>query len=291
MEQIKLSYALDLEPNFVWLSPTATQAAKKSIPFVQELGVFPCREKYYTEREMLPSFLIKYCVSGSGILEYDGRSYPVRSGQIFWLDCMKHQHYYTDPSEGSWHIIWVHFFGGECRKYYELFLQQNDGRPVVDTGVDESVRSNIEMLVDIYRNANGTLTDDVRAASLLTGIMSSCILYADPSTRHGELPAYVQTAREYINCHYAEKISLDILAREISVNKFYLQKLFRKSVGLSPNEYLTTVRLQEAKRLLRSTDLPISRIAMDVGFGSIGHFIELFKAREQMPPSVYRRRW
>ena len=291
MEQIKLSYALDLEPNFVWLSPTATQAAKKSIPFVQELGVFPCRAKYYTEREMLPSFLIKYCVSGGGILEYDGRSYPVRSGHIFWLDCMKHQHYYTDPSEGSWHIIWVHFFGGECRKYYELFLQQNDGRPVVDTGVDESVRSNIEMLVDIYRNANGTLTDDVRAASLLTGIMSSCILYADPSTRRGELPAYVQTAREYINCHYAEKISLDILAREISVNKFYLQKLFRKSVGLSPNEYLTTVRLQEAKRLLRSTDLPISRIAMDVGFGSIGHFIELFKAREQMPPSVYRRRW
>ena len=142
MEQIKLSYALDLEPNFVWLSPTATQAAKKSIPFVQELGVFPCREKYYTEREMLPSFLIKYCVSGGGILEYDGRSYLVRSGQIFWLDCMKHQHYYTDPGEGSWHIIWVHFFGGECRKYYELFLQQNDGRPVVDTGVDESVRSN-----------------------------------------------------------------------------------------------------------------------------------------------------
>ena len=82
-----------------------------------------------------------------------------------------------------------------------------------------------------------------------------------------------------------------MLAREIYVNKFYLQKLFRKSVGLSPNEYLTTVRLQEAKRLLRSTDLPISQIAADVGFNSIGHFIGLFKAREQMPPSVYRRRW
>lgn len=56
MEQIKLRYELDLEPNYIWLSPTATQAAKKSIPYVQELGVFPCREKYYTERERLPSF-------------------------------------------------------------------------------------------------------------------------------------------------------------------------------------------------------------------------------------------
>ena len=51
MEQIKLRYELDLEPNYIWLSPTATQAAKRSIPYVQELGVFPCREKYYTERE------------------------------------------------------------------------------------------------------------------------------------------------------------------------------------------------------------------------------------------------
>lgn len=291
MEQIKLRYELDLEPNYIWLSPTATQAAKRSIPYVQELGVFPCRERYYTERERLPSFLIKYCISGGGLLKYDGKRYAVRSGHIFWLDCMKKQHYCTDPGEGSWFIVWVHFYGEECRRYYDLFLQQNDGMPVVDAGADESVRSSIEMLVDIYRNANGTLTDDVRAASLLTGIMSSCILYADMSARHSELPAYVQAAREYINCHYAEKISLDVLAREISVNKFYLQKIFRRSVGLSPNEYLATVRLQEAKRLLRSTDLPISQIAMDVGFGSIGHFIELFKAREQMPPSVYRRRW
>ena len=109
MEQIKLRYELDLEPNYIWLSPTATQAAKKSIPYVQELGVFPCREKYYTERERLPSFLIKYCISGGGLLEYDGKRYAVRSGHIFWLDCMKKQHYCTDPGEGSWFIVWVHF--------------------------------------------------------------------------------------------------------------------------------------------------------------------------------------
>ena len=53
------------------------------------------------------------------------------------------------------------------------------------------------MLVDIYRNANGTLTDDVRAASLLTGIMSSCILYADMSARHSELPACAGSQRVY----------------------------------------------------------------------------------------------
>ena len=136
MEQIKLRYELDLEPNYIWLSPTATQAAKRSIPYVQELGVFPCRERYYTERERLPSFLIKYCISGGGLLEYDGKRYAVRSGHIFWLDCMKKQHYCTDPGEGSWFIVWVHFYGEECRRYYDLFLQQNDGMPVVDAGAD-----------------------------------------------------------------------------------------------------------------------------------------------------------
>lgn len=291
MDQIKLLYELDLEPNYVWLSPTVTATAKKSLPYVQELGLFPGRQNYYTERERLPSFLIKYCVSGHGILDYDGKQYDISGGQIFWLDCMKRQRYQTAPKAGNWHINWVHFYGEGCRAYYDLFLQQNGGSPVVNSGSSRQVLDNIEALVDIYKNANGTLTDDLRAASLLTGIMTDCIVLADPSAHQEDLPPYVLAAKSYINRHYAEHVSLDVLAHEISINKFYLQKLFSKTMGLSPNEYLTNVRIQEAKRLLRSSNLPIAQIALEVGFSSISHFIEQFKAHEQMPPSVYRKRW
>lgn len=291
MEQIRLLYELDLEPNYVWLSPTVTPTAKKHLPYVQELGLFPGRRKYFTERERLPSYLIKYCVSGKGILAYDGNEYEISGGQIFWLDCMKKQRYQTAPDASGWHIDWVHFYGGGCKDYYDLFLQQNGGSPVVSGDAGKVVLDNIEKLVEIYRNANGTLSDDARAASLLTVIMSRCIILADPSTQQEDLPPYVQDTKRYINQHYAEHISLDVLAHEISINKFYLQKLFSKTVGLSPNEYLTNVRIQEAKRLLRSSNLPIAQIALEVGFGSISHFIEQFKLREQMPPSVYRKRW
>ena len=98
-------------------------------------------------------------------------------------------------------------------------------------------------------------------------------------------------ARSYINSHYAERITLDDLSRSISINKFYLQKLFKRCIGLSPNEYLIHTRLTRAKQLLRNSSHPISQIAMDVGISNIGHFISLFKRYEGITPSAYRQRW
>ena len=82
-----------------------------------------------------------------------------------------------------------------------------------------------------------------------------------------------------------------MLARAISINKFYLQKLFKRCLGLSPNEYLIHTRLTRAKQLLRTTAAPISQVALDVSINNIGHFITLFKRYEGITPSAYRRRW
>jgi len=121
--------------------------------------------------------------------------------------------------------------------------------------------------------------------------MTHCIQSAGASSGANRLPGYVVNARSYINTHYAERITLDDLSRSISINKFYLQKLFKRCIGLSPNEYLIHTRLTRAKQLLRTTASPISQIAMEVGFNNIGHFISLFKRYEGITPSAYRQRW
>ena len=97
MDQVNLSCNLDLGPNSVWLTVTAAQAARASIAYVQELGDFHCGPDYYTSRENLPSYLIKFCVSGEGELNYDGQSYSLQPGDLFWIDCRKPQHYRTAP--------------------------------------------------------------------------------------------------------------------------------------------------------------------------------------------------
>ena len=291
MPQVRLSFNLDLSSDSTWLTVTASQAARSSIAYVQELGDFSCGPDYYTNREHLNSFLIKLCVGGEGLLEYEDKSYTIRPGQLFWINCRNLQHYRTSPKKGEWHVIWVHFHGATCEPYYRLFLSQNDSSPVVDLGQDVEFRSLLEMLIRLYRDGGSTLTEDVQASGLLTQLMTRCIQAAGKRSGLGHLPEYVTDARSYINMHYAERITLDSLAQLFNINKFYLQKLFKQHMGLSPNEYLIHTRLNRAKQLLRTTPRSVSQIAMDVGINNIGHFINLFKKYEGCTPNTYRQTW
>ena len=290
MAGVKLSFNLDLTDESLWITVTASQAVRSSIAYVQELGDFYCGPDYYTTRENLPSYLIKMCVSGEGTLDYDGQSYVIRPGHLFWIDCTKPQNYRTSPAKGNWHILWVHFYGAPCEAYYKLFLAQNEGRVVVRPSSDMAIRSTLDTLLKLYLEGGNTLQDDVQASAMLTQLMSHCIHAAGMHSAN-RLPTYVIDARSYINLHYAERVTLDDLSHAISINKFYLQKLFKRCIGLSPNEYLIHTRLTHAKQLLRSTSTPINQIVMDVGFNNIGHFITLFKRYEGITPSAYRRRW
>jgi len=291
MPQVKLSFNLDISNDSTWLTVTASQAARTSIAYVQELGDFYCGPDYYTNRENLPSYLIKLCTGGEGLLDYEGKTYTIRPGQLFWISCRSLQHYRTSPKKGEWHVIWVHFHGAPCEAYYKLFLSQNDNCPVLDLGQVGECRSLLEMLIRLYRDGGNNIQDDVQASGLLTQLMIRCVQAAGQRGRHGHLPEYVTDVRSYISLHYAERITLDSLAQMFSINKFYLQKLFKQHTGLSPNEYLIHTRMNRAKQLLRTTVSPISQIAMDVGINNIGHFINLFKKYEGCTPNAYRQNW
>ena len=291
MSQVKLSFNLDITSESSWLTVTAAQAARTSIAYVQELGDFYCGPEYYTTRDVLNSYLIKLCISGEGVLEYGGQQYSVKQGQMFWIDCRRPHTYHTQSEDGKWRLLWVHFFGEPCEAYYRLFQAQNENSPIINPDSGAAVRNILDELFDLYREGGNTLKDDVQASGLLTALMALCVRDAGVTSESRNLPSYVVDARNYINLHYAERITLDDLARVISINKFYLQKLFKRCMGLSPNEYLIYTRLTQAKHLLRTTNFPISRIAMDVGIDNVGYFTNLFKKYEGSTPSIYRQNW
>ena len=291
MSQVRLSYQLDMSQESVWLTVTPGQTAKSTLAYVQELGDFISGPEYFTRRENLPSYLIKYTLSGEGLLDYDGRQYTVRPGQVFWIDCMKPQFYRTSPAKGEWRVLWVHFYGATCEAYYNMFLSLNHGGNCVHIDSDVSVKSALDALIAIYRNGGNGISEDVQASGLLTTIMTRCTTAAAAISAGTHLPSYVLDVRDYINLNYTERITLDDLSKKLSINKYYLQKLFKRYVGLSPNEYVIRMRLTRAKELLRTTNLSVSQVSMDVGISNIGHFITLFKQHEGITPNAYRQRW
>lgn len=100
----------------------------------------------------------------------------------------------------------------------------------------------------------------------------------------------IQKIRAYIEAHYHENISLKGIAGKFYMNPVYLGQLFKKAYGIYFNDFLLQLRVNEAKRLLRQTDLRIYEVAERVGFGNPDYFVTQFEKLERMTPSEYRSR-
>lgn len=290
MPEVRLDFNLDISDKSTWLTVMVAPPVRSRFVYVQELGDFFCGPGYYTRRENLASYLIKYTVSGEGSLTYNGATHALQPGTLFWLDCQRPHYYCTAPETGHWHVLWVHLYGATAQTYYETFLEQNQGSPVVSPGLEDSFSTLFGSLFELYRSGGRTPRDDIQASGYLTQLMASCIRCAGKTVSVQQIPHYVSGIREYIDAHYRDDITLDHLAQFFSINKYHLQKLFKRYTGFSPNEYLARTRLARAKHLLRTTGIPMIQVAEEVGYTAT-YFDSIFRKYEGITPRTYRKQW
>ena len=95
--------------------------------------------------------------------------------------------------------------------------------------------------------------------------------------------------RRYIDLHFKEALTLDLLSDEAHMNKYYLSHSFKKEYGVSPINYLISRRINESKYLLAETDLSMSQIAQLLGFSSLSYFSQTFRKTQGMSPMEFRQ--
>lgn len=110
---------------------------------------------------------------------------------------------------------------------------------------------------------------------------------AEPQTVSGNRQC--AAVKRYIDLHFKEALTLDQLAEDAHMNKYYLAHAFKREYGTSPINYMINRRIEESKYLLVETDLSMSQIAQLLGFSSLSYFSQVFRRTQTITPMEYRQ--
>ena len=97
-------------------------------------------------------------------------------------------------------------------------------------------------------------------------------------------------ARAYMDHHYHQPITLDQVSQEAGFSPYHFIRLFHLAYKQTPHQYLIQQRIEQAKVLLRTSDLSVRGICFAVGFESLGSFSTLFRRMVGLSPGSYRKR-
>ena len=99
----------------------------------------------------------------------------------------------------------------------------------------------------------------------------------------------IQKAAEYIRQNYRQKLTIDDIAQEVFLSPCYVSRIFKQDLGCTLMEYLTQVRVEEAKIMLKNPKYNVMQAAEESGFEDPGYFTRVFKKLEGITPSRYKQ--
>lgn len=281
---------IDIHPDSSWKIVSPNKSSRALPLYIDEWGHFICGDKYYTCRRNQQNYLLFYTIDGCGDLEYLNERYTLDKNSLVVMQCFEQQRYQTTPG-GTWDFYWFHFDGSAAEQYVRLI--NYNGLKIFHLDLNNPKAAEIDRIIPTFSDLvdRSDLSASVDISHSLTTMLCNLVklrLENEPNLSDNQ-NAKVQYLLEYINQHYAEDIHLDDMAKKAFVSKYHLIRVFEQATGVTPYTYLTLKRINQAKILLRSTNLSIDEIAEYVGFLGAKAFIRAFKQKTGKTPGAYRR--
>jgi Response regulator containing CheY-like receiver domain and AraC-type DNA-binding domain len=268
---------------------TPSPFARGSLLYLQETGSLTAKKKHVSTRKNLDSFLFFIVQNGSGTVIYNHMTYELNAGDCAFIDCSQGYSQYSSSTQ-LWSLSWVHFNGQNMKEIYEKFLERS-GKPVYHTNQGKQYT---DLIASVYSLANSKeyvkdMSLNASLSTLLTYIMKDCWVFENESSKKPK--KNIEEIHTYIEKHCQEKISLEILADQFYINKFYLTRIFKEQYGVSIMTYLNQARISRAKELLRFTNDNLDSIGTACGFQNGSYFSKVFLKLEGISPNKFRQSW
>lgn len=132
--------------------------------------------------------------------------------------------------------------------------------------------------------------DTAAAVKAWTAGVLECCLAAVSASQAALRSEAIGQAKKYLAEHFCDPVSLEDVARQVHLSPFYFSRLFKEKEGVNFVEYLTRLRLEEAKRLLARTNDTVAAVAARVGYAEANYFSRIFRRYFGVSPSEYREK-
>lgn len=250
--------------------------------FLTDVGFFPEAKNHFRERrEGIEEFILIYCVDGKGTIELADKNYDLHEGEIFCIPSKARHKYYADEKE-PWSILWVHF-KGENTRYFPLTEKQIIR--LETPRANDRLQSLFSLLISVLEK-NYTLGNFIYTSQLLSVILSEIYL-REKSSDVDRQNQYLTKAIRYMYSRMDVELTLDDIAVYMKLSKSYLNSIFKTYAQRSPIDFYIHLKMQEACKYFKMTDLHIYEVARKLGYQDPYYFSRIFKKVVGISPRDY----
>ncbi|MBE6611232.1 MAG: AraC family transcriptional regulator [Ruminococcaceae bacterium] len=222
-------------------------------------------------------YIIHYVMAGKG--SFNGS--PVNAGEGFLIYPGQNA-VYTADAEDPWEFLWVIAVRDEMLPFMRECGADELTQIFAYDFVDE-----VKSISEYIRTHSGKMASAMELLELLARLMKN---HEKLSLRNAEERNLAKIAKDYLDAGFARQITIEGLTSMLGVSQPYLYRIFKDAYGMAPRQYLTAVRIREAKQLLLSTDMRISDVGYAVGCEDVLIFSKFFTRQTGISPSAYRSR-
>lgn len=191
------------------------------------------------------------------------------------------EHSYGNISE-NWCHSWIHLSGN----FFKNLLEENS--IPLNTLLSSDISNYLEKLLISIHDEIYYYNKPLKRI-LKNSIENFILQISRTKEKSDDIPAKYCNIKQHLDFNYRDKLTLQKLAEFANCSVPHFCKMFKQYYKLSPNDYILTRRLSIAKNLLKTTDMRINEISYKVGYTDVYYFSKLFKKREGISPSGYKK--
>ena len=235
-------------------------------------------------------YVIHIVVSGCGELMKEGRTWKIGPGSAFLIRPGENTTYRADLKD-PWLYKWIGFHGFRAEEIM-VHAGLTKDNPVAVLRDTDRILEEMDRLLQLRDLAYST---SLLRTGCLYRIMALFVRSFEEQLKEtggdeGKTDfGYVKKTVDILNESYTQHVRVGEIAKKIGISRNYLSDLFKKEMGVSPQEYLINLRMDIAASLLRSTGKPVSEIALEVGYSDPLSFSKTFRRKWNVSPTTFRQ--